>query len=83
MDTSGTLAAMGTGAMLRREACNAAFGNFTTDRSAVYRRRLRSRQHEFAVAAAAAPKQRPTTYFEFLWSLPARKTPPELLRGSY
>jgi hypothetical protein len=46
------------------------------------RRQFRSRQSEFAVATEKSKQRRPLSYVEFLWSLPARKTLPELLRVS-
>jgi hypothetical protein len=52
-------------------------------RGSFNQRQFRSRQRGVALAAAR-PKQRKlaATYFEVLWSLPARKTLPELLQAA-
>ena len=64
----------------RNPACRK---DFTARRGLFDQRRLRSRRRELATTTATSEqKRRPTTYFEFLWSLPARKTLPELLRTS-
>jgi hypothetical protein len=56
---------------------------FTSQRNLFDRRQFRSRQPGFAVAAGRPKQKQPAaTYFEVLWSLPARKTLPQLLHAS-
>jgi len=56
--------------------------SFASQRSAFAQRRFRSRQRGSFATDRSKQKQPASTYFELLWSLPARKTLPELMQAS-
>ena len=55
---------------------------FMSQQGTFTQRRFRSRQRNFAFSARPKHKQPAATYFELLWSLPARKTLPQLLHAA-